>query len=64
MCKLFAGQVSKFVVDSCLQMHGGYGYMEEFPISRSYRDNRLFTIGGGSDEVMKEIIAKLEGFSR
>lgn len=62
MCKLFAGQVSKFVIDSCLQLHGGYGYMDEFPISRAYRDNRLFTIGGGSDEVMKEIVAKLEGF--
>jgi len=64
MCKLFAGQVSKFVIDTCLQLHGGYGYMEEFPISRAYRDNRLFTIGGGSDEVMKEIVAKLEGFAR
>ncbi len=64
MCKLFAGQVSKFVIDSCLQMHGGYGYMEEFPIARAYRDNRLFTIGGGSDEVMKEIVAKLEGLKQ
>jgi citronellyl-CoA dehydrogenase len=64
MCKLFAGQVSKFVIDSCLQMYGGYGYMEEYPIARSYRDNRLFTIGGGSDEVMKEIVAKLEGLKQ
>jgi citronellyl-CoA dehydrogenase len=64
MCKLFAGQVGKFVVDACLQMHGGYGYMDEFPVSRAYRDNRLFRIGGGSDEVMKEIVAKLEGLSR
>jgi citronellyl-CoA dehydrogenase len=64
MCKLFAGEVSRSVIDCCLQMHGGYGYMDEFPISRAYRDNRLFRIGGGSDEVMKEIVAKLEGFPR
>jgi citronellyl-CoA dehydrogenase len=61
MCKLFAGQVCTFVVDGCLQMHGGYGYMEEFPIARAYRDNRLFRIAAGSDEIMKEIVAKLEG---
>ncbi len=61
MCKVFAEQVSKFVIDTCLQMHGGYGYMEEFPVARAYRNNRVFSIAGGSDEVMKEIVAKLEG---
>jgi citronellyl-CoA dehydrogenase len=61
MCKIFAGEVSGFVVDSCLQMHGGYGYMDEFPISRAFRDNRLFRIGAGADEVMKSIVAKMEG---
>ena len=61
LCKIFAGQAAQFVVDSCLQLHGGYGYMEEFPIARAFRDNRLLRIAGGSDEIMKEIVAKLEG---
>ena len=59
MAKLFAGELACKVADRCLQAHGGFGYAEEFPISRYYRDVRLITIGGGTSEIMKEIIAKL-----
>ena len=63
MGKLFAaGTISK-IVDGCLQMHGGSGYMAEMLISRSFRDARLLSIGGGADEIMSEIIAKMEGYS-
>jgi citronellyl-CoA dehydrogenase len=61
MAKLKAGRLSREVTDSCLQFYGGMGYMEETPISRAYRDARLMSIGGGADEVMLGIIAKLEG---
>jgi citronellyl-CoA dehydrogenase len=61
MAKLFAGDVALKVVDRALQFYGGYGYMEEYPLARAYRDVRLLTIGGGTSEVMKEIIAKWEG---
>ena len=49
------------IVDRCLQFHGGYGYMDELPISRRWRDIRLITIGGGTSEIMREIIAKRVG---
>jgi alkylation response protein AidB-like acyl-CoA dehydrogenase len=42
-------------------VHGGYGYMEEYEIARHFRDTRLLTIGGGTSEIMKEIITKLSG---
>ena len=48
-------------IDRCLQFYGGYGYVEEFPIARAWRDVRLITIGGGTSEIMKEIIAKRMG---
>lgn len=57
MAKLFAGEMAKQVVDKALQIHGGYGYMMEFPVQRWWRDERLSTIGGGTSEIMKEIIA-------
>ena len=44
------------VVDECLQLHGGYGYMAEYPIARMWTDSRLHRIGGGTNEIMKEII--------
>ena len=56
--KLFAGDMSQKVIYDCLQFHGGYGYIDEFDISRTYRDIRLIPIGGGTSEVMKEIIWK------
>jgi len=61
MAKLFAGETAVKVVDRCLQFHGGWGYMDEFPISRRWRDTRLITIGGGTSEIMREIIAKRLG---
>ena len=62
MAKLFAGELACKVADRCMQAHGGYGYAEEFPIARYYRDVRLVTIGGGTSEIMKEIISKREGW--
>jgi citronellyl-CoA dehydrogenase len=61
MAKLYCGELAVKVIDRCLQFHGGYGYIEEFPISRQWRDVRLITIGGGTSEIMKEIIAKRMG---
>jgi citronellyl-CoA dehydrogenase len=61
MAKLYAGELACRVMDRCLQMHGGWGYVEEFPIARRWRDIRLITIGGGTSEIMKEIIAKRVG---
>lgn len=58
MAKLYTTDLAQKVVYDCLQFHGGYGFMEEYDISRSYRDIRLLTIGGGTSEVMKEIIWK------
>ncbi len=62
MGKLYAAQLLQKVADGCLQMYGGLGFMNEMLISRYYRDARLFSIGGGADEVMREIICKLEGY--
>jgi citronellyl-CoA dehydrogenase len=62
MAKLFAGELAQTVAYDCLQFHGGYGYIEEYDIARGFRDARLITIGGGTSEVMREIIAKWEGF--
>ncbi len=60
MGKLYASRVIQMVADGCLQMHGGLGLMNETLISRSYRDAKLISIGGGADEIMREIIAKME----
>lgn len=60
MAKLKAGRLSREVADTCLQFHGGMGYVEEYPIARYYRDARLVSIGGGADEIMLGIIAKYE----
>lgn len=59
MAKLLATQLSDKVAYNCLQMFGGYGFMEEYPLARMYRDSRLGTIGGGTSEIMCEIIAKM-----
>jgi citronellyl-CoA dehydrogenase len=59
MAKLFCGELAQKVADRCLQFHGGWGYMDEYTISRAWRDIRLITIGGGTSEVMREIIAKM-----
>jgi citronellyl-CoA dehydrogenase len=59
MAKLFAGDLMQKVAYDCMQLHGGMGYVTETPIARAFRDARLITIGGGTSEVMKEILAKL-----
>lgn len=61
MAKLKAGRLARQVADTCIQFFGGMGYMDETPISRYFRDSRLMSIGGGADEVMLGIIAKLDG---
>lgn len=59
MAKLQASEMQKRVVDTCLQFFGGYGYVDDYPISRAYRDVRVGTIAGGSSEIMREIIARI-----
>lgn len=59
MCKLLTAELHKRLVDECLQMFGGYGYMEEYPIAQVYRDARCASIIGGTSEIMREIIAKM-----
>src|SRR5579859_6477291 len=59
MAKLFAGDLMQKVVYDCQQFHGGMGYVVETPVARAFRDARLLTIGGGTSEIMKEIISKL-----
>ena len=56
--KLFCTDIAAKVIDRCLQLHGGYGYINEYPIARLYADNRVSRIYGGTSEVMKMIIAK------
>ena len=56
--KWWATELQKRVVDRCVQLHGGYGYMMEYPIGRSYVDTRIQTIYGGTTEIMKEIIGR------
>jgi acyl-CoA dehydrogenase len=58
MCKLLAPEIANRVAYHSMQFHGGYGYMEESSIARYYRDVRLYAIGGGASEIMREIIAK------
>jgi citronellyl-CoA dehydrogenase len=62
MAKVLAGDVASEVMDDCLQFHGGWGYIEDFPIARAWRDQRLLRIGGGTTETLKYYIAKLMGF--
>jgi citronellyl-CoA dehydrogenase len=59
--KLYCGEVANKIIDRCLQFHGGMGYMEEYFIARAWRDMRLITIGGGTSEIMREIISKWIG---
>jgi acyl-CoA dehydrogenase len=59
--KLFSTELQAKVVDKCLQLHGGYGYMLEYPIARLYADARVTRIYGGTSEIMKTIISKSLG---
>ncbi|HZU83963.1 MAG TPA: acyl-CoA dehydrogenase family protein [Polyangiaceae bacterium] len=61
LAKIFTGDVISEVADQCLQIHGGWGYLEEFPIARAWRDQRLFRIGGGTTETLRYYVAKLMG---
>jgi len=63
MAKLKAGRLVREVADTCMQFHGGMGYMEDYPMARYYRDARLMSIGAGADEIMMGIIAKFEGIA-
>jgi acyl-CoA dehydrogenase len=58
MAKYWLSDMQNRVIDACLQLHGGYGYMREFPIARAWTDARVQRIYGGANEIMKEIIAR------
>ncbi|MCX7621839.1 MAG: acyl-CoA dehydrogenase family protein [Acidimicrobiales bacterium] len=64
IAKLKAGRLQREVADTCIQFHGGIGYMEETWTARYFRDSRLLSIGGGADEIMLRIIAGLEGWGK
>jgi acyl-CoA dehydrogenase len=58
MCKLYTTELQGRVLDACVQLFGGYGYMSEYPIARAYVDARVQRIYGGTSEIMKELIAR------
>ena len=58
MAKWWATELQKRAIDQCLQFFGGYGYMDEYPISRLWRDGRVQSIYGGTTEIMKEIVGR------
>jgi short/branched chain acyl-CoA dehydrogenase len=62
MAKLYTGELSNRAANAALQIHGGYGFMDEFPISRLYRDQKILEIGEGTNEVQRMVIAKYLGF--
>jgi alkylation response protein AidB-like acyl-CoA dehydrogenase len=61
MAKWYATEAYVRLIDRCLQLHGGYGYMREYPVARAYLDARVQTIYGGTTEIMKEIIGSSLG---
>jgi len=61
MAKYWASDTENRIIDECLQLHGGYGYMWEFPIAQAYVDARVARIYGGTNEIMKEVIARSMG---
>ena len=61
MAKWWTTELQKRVVDQCVQLHGGYGYMLEYPVAKAFIDSRVSTIYGGTTEVMKEIIGRSLG---
>ncbi|MER7077157.1 Acyl-CoA dehydrogenase [Saccharopolyspora kobensis] len=62
MAKWWLSELNKRVVDRCLQLHGGYGFMTEYPVAKAFLDSRVQTIYGGTTEIMKEIIGRSMGF--
>jgi len=63
MAKYWASEMVGRVTDACLQLHGGYGYMQEYPICRDYADARILRIYGGTTEIMKEIVGRDMGLA-
>jgi len=61
MAKIFSAEVGDYVATTCLQLHGGYGYMREYEIERFFRDTRINAIGGGTSEILKEIVGRSMG---
>jgi butyryl-CoA dehydrogenase len=61
LAKLYSGEVSGRVVNEAVQIHGGYGFMDEYPVSRMYRDQKINEIGEGTNEIQRLIIARLMG---
>lgn len=61
MAKIFASKMAEFVATNCLQLYGGYGYMREYDVERFFRDVRINAIGGGTSEILKEIIGRRMG---
>ena len=61
MAKVFASEMAYRIASDAVQIHGGYGLMEEYVVSRLYRDLRVFSIGGGTSEILKEAVAKRIG---
>jgi alkylation response protein AidB-like acyl-CoA dehydrogenase len=61
MAKWYSTEKQVYLIDRCLQLHGGYGYMREYPVARAYLDSRVQTIYGGTTEIMKEIIGRSLG---
>lgn len=61
MAKYWLSEMQKRVIDECVQLHGGYGYMTEYPIAKAYLDARVQTIYAGTTEIMKEIIGRSMG---
>ncbi|MEO7851128.1 MAG: acyl-CoA dehydrogenase family protein [Rubrivivax sp.] len=64
MAKLGCSEMAGKVIDECLQLHGGYGFMWEYPIARAYADTRVSRIYGGTSEIMKEVIARSMGLGK
>ena len=61
MAKLYSGELSHRAANWALQIHGGYGFMDEYPISRLYRDQKILEIGEGTNEVQRMVIARQLG---
>jgi acyl-CoA dehydrogenase len=61
MAKYWTTEMAQRVANECLQLHGGYGYCEEYPIARAWRDMRVMSIFAGTNEIMKTIVAKMMG---
>ena len=61
MCKLYASETSKRAADQAVQIHGGYGFIEDYPVARYWRDVKINEIGEGTSEVQRMLIARLLG---